>query len=176
MTKYLPMPRPYRSARRHIKTGDILGFRGRGFLSSVVQWRTSSPYSHVEVAVWIVDRLCTFGAVHGRGVYPVPLSRKLRDYSGSVEWWELVDMNRLKMKSYCLSPDVWGAGYSSTLQFVRNFVTGRIWDQPDRQFCSELAAKALQAGGVSLAKPAAMYTPADINRLKVFGQRWALTA
>ena len=42
----------YATARRLIRDGDILFFRGRGFVSSAIMAQTGSQFSHVELAQW----------------------------------------------------------------------------------------------------------------------------
>jgi hypothetical protein len=42
---------PWRDAIADLQTGDLIFFRGRGFLSRVIQWATGGVWSHVAMVV-----------------------------------------------------------------------------------------------------------------------------
>jgi hypothetical protein len=80
----------YDATRPLIKDGDVLMYRGRSLESRLIRWATRSKYSHAGLAVWWNDRLMVMEAV-GRGVVLSPLSKNVRSYSGSVEWFSSVE-------------------------------------------------------------------------------------
>lgn len=49
----------YLEVKRYINEGDVLLFRGKGFLSKIIGSSTETPYSHVGLASWINGRANT---------------------------------------------------------------------------------------------------------------------
>lgn len=60
------MPVPYKEIRPLLKTGDVVGFGGKGRVAELIKWRTGSRFSHVGVVyvatlnggpknVWLVE-------------------------------------------------------------------------------------------------------------------------
>jgi hypothetical protein len=90
----------YEQSRSRIKNGDVLMYRGRSLVSRIIRWATGSRYSHAGLAAWWNDRLMVMEAV-GRGVVVTPISKNVRSYRGSVEWFtsteEIPDDQRLQM-------------------------------------------------------------------------------
>lgn len=65
----------YDDARPLIKTGDIIGVRGRkGPLAWLTRIVTRSPYTHVGVVVWLGGRVL-MAEINGGGTHYVPLSQ-----------------------------------------------------------------------------------------------------
>ncbi len=95
--------RRYDDARREIRNGDVLLYKGQGFLSRLIGLLTKSPYSHAGLAVWWYDRLMVMEAV-GKGVVVTPLSVNVAHYEGGVEWYqykeEIPEPDRLKMAHF----------------------------------------------------------------------------
>lgn len=65
---------PYGEARALIQSGDLLLFRSRGWIASLIRWATRSRYSHVGLAVWTFGRLMVAESRELRGCRLVPLS------------------------------------------------------------------------------------------------------
>ena len=71
----------YDEIRKQIKDGDIFLYKGKGllrsgFIATLVQVVTRSPYSHAGMAVWWNQRLMVIEAI-GNGVIVNPLSLSL---------------------------------------------------------------------------------------------------
>jgi len=79
----------YQSLRQHIRTGDLLLFRGNYVLSHVIESLSDSPYSHVAVLARWKDRVVAFQA-DTRGVEILPVSKMVCRYNGKVDWWSRV--------------------------------------------------------------------------------------
>lgn len=76
----------YQALRRHIRTGDLLLFRGDYALSHVIEELSDSPYSHVAILARWKDRVVAFQA-DTRGVEVLPVSKMVCRYNGKVDWW-----------------------------------------------------------------------------------------
>ena len=79
----------YQSLRQHIRTGDLLLFRGNYVLSHVIESLSDSPYSHVAILARWKDRVVAFQA-DTRGVEILPVSKMVCRYNGKVDWWSRV--------------------------------------------------------------------------------------
>ena len=90
----------YEEIRDQIKNGDVLMYKGRGLISSIIRWATRSPYSHAGIAARWNERLMVLEA-KGRGVVATSFSRNIKEYRGDVEWFscvrEISDEGRLNM-------------------------------------------------------------------------------
>ena len=80
----------YQAWRQHIRTGDLLLFRGNYMLSHVIESLSDSPYSHVAILARWKDRVVAFQA-DTRGVEILPVSKMVCRYNGKVDWWSRVD-------------------------------------------------------------------------------------
>jgi len=80
----------YQAWRRHIRTGDLLLFRGNYMLSHVIESLSDSPYSHVAILALWKDRVVAFQA-DTRGVEILPVSKMVCRYNGKVDWWSRVE-------------------------------------------------------------------------------------
>ncbi len=58
----------YSIARKHIQSGDLIAFRGRGPVSWLIRHVTGGSHTHVAVAWWFRDRLFLLEAREGIGV------------------------------------------------------------------------------------------------------------
>ena len=76
----------YQDLRSQFKDGDILMFKGKGTLSSIIKWKTDSEYSHAGLTAWWNDRLMVLEAV-GKGVEARPISYTLKQYHGSIDYF-----------------------------------------------------------------------------------------
>ena len=86
----------YQDFRAQIQTGDILLFRGRYFLSSVIERLSGSPYSHIAVLQRWNGRIVAFQS-DDRGAEVLAASRIVCRYNGDVDWWSLKPEYREKL-------------------------------------------------------------------------------
>lgn len=75
-------PQRYAAVRAGVRTGDLLICSGNQMFSRVIQWATSSPWSHIAMIVRLedLDRVMVMEAVQKIGVRVVPLSRWITDF------------------------------------------------------------------------------------------------
>lgn len=147
----------YSDVRSDIKDGDILMYKGKGFVSWVVKTVTRSAYSHAGVAVWWNRRLMVIEAV-GEGVVIAPLSRNVAEYHGEVEWYNYfkdIDQDqRDKMILYAQKElgkkydmkGVIGLGIKTLLR-IKPDITKK---KPNQLFCSQYVANIYSAVGLDL--------------------------
>jgi|CXWL01.1.fsa_nt_gi hypothetical protein len=150
----------FENVRDQIGTGDFALMRGRAAHSRLIQWRTTSVYSHVGVFAWLEfgkwKRLFIVEALEGRGVQLLPAEVVL-ERSGSFDWFLLGPEvpNPYAVAGHMLS--LVGCRYASPWQFIRSWgLIGRrigdwlgldVDDDPQRFHCSEAAAESLLAAG-----------------------------
>lgn len=135
----------YNEIRKEIKNGDILMYKGKGTVSSIIKFLTHSQYSHAGVAVWWNERMMVMEAV-GKGVILSPLSRNIEHFKGDVEWFQykggISKEDRIKIivrgqkelgKKYATWKVVWfGIKIYLKLHLKKDNAT-----KSDRLFCSE---------------------------------------
>lgn len=176
----------YKHARRQLEPGDVLLWRGTGFFSSVIRWRTGSEYSHASLVdvdrgrVWIVE------SREGRGLQHVPLSNVLLR-NPSIAWFRHVApesssttlgrLDRDAAVQYAIervgAPE---AGEYDYAAIVRIWRTLWPWARqlsavdgaslPRGAICSALVAAACRAGGRDLVpfREDRVTTPGDLAR------------
>lgn len=184
----MALTRKYATLRDSLKTGDLLLFAGKSFSSDSIKWVTLSPWSHVAMALVLpeydlvclweattdVDVQCLDRRVTRPGVQLVPLSERLRRYTGQVALRRLegaalrkkdcADLIKLRHKFS-------GRPYEeNTLELMRAAYDGPLGDQRENLrslFCSELIAETYQALGLLRSgrdeKPSNEYVPADFS-------------
>ncbi len=181
----------YARLRRHLKTGDLVFFAGRGLVSASVQAVTHCKWSHVAMVMVLseYDFVCLWesttlrnlkdlnmGQVH-EGVQLVPLSTRLRSYEGEVAVRQLqgVTLGKKHLKALTtLRRRLAGRPYEeSTLELMMSAYDGPGGDQAENLsslFCSELVAETYQALGLIRSgrrdKPSNEYTPADFSEAR----------
>jgi hypothetical protein len=147
--------------RSKIKDGDVLMYRGRSLASRIIQIVTGSTYSHAGLAAWWYDRLMVLEAV-GKGVVVTPISRNIRSYSGSIEWFTSIEYipenQRLQMirfaqrelgKEYALWRTVL---LGIRVLFQRNLKSRDRLRREERLFCSHYVAESYNSIGMDLKK------------------------
>jgi hypothetical protein len=159
--------------RSEIKDGDVLLYRGRSLASRIIQIVTGSTYSHAGLAAWWDDRLMVLEAV-GKGVVVTPISRNIRSYSGSIEWFTSVEdipkNQRLQMirfaqrelgKEYALWRTVL---LGIRVLFQRNLKSRDRLRREERLFCSHYVAESYNSIGMDLKKGVSdrFMSPGDI--------------
>jgi len=155
----------YGEMRRAFRTGDLLLFRGRGLLSSIIRLITRSPYSHAGLVYTFEGRVYCVEAV-GAGVRIILLSELLRRYHGGVDYFEIEasDKQRRRAVSFCFQQ--LGKFYDKPGIF--RFAVSLVFDRravsrDDRWFCSELVAAAYAAQDQPLTAVQEAYTsPSDL--------------
>lgn len=175
-----------------IQSGDILAFSAGKPYSRLIQRATRSPYSHVGMALWMgpygrpnLRRLCCLEAIEPGGVRVIPLPPYLEDCRARcwpVAWYGILDASLAIDTTIDFALAQWGQRYASPRQFALSWgpVTRRIRralglrvnldNDPQRWFCSELMAAALQAGGAALPgnKIPATMSPGDVIGLRAY--------
>jgi hypothetical protein len=163
----------YEQSRSQIKNGDVLMYRGHSLPSRIIRWATGSRYSHAGIAAWWNDRLMVMEAV-GKGVVVTPISKNIRSYHGSVEWFtsaeEIPDDQRLKMvefaqrelgKEYAL----WRTLFLGIRVLFRRDLESKDKLRREKQlFCSHYVAETYNAIGRDLKKGVSdsFMSPGDI--------------
>ncbi len=111
--------------------------RNRTIVSSIVCFLTRSKFSHVD---YIFDDGRAYSSLPNTGV------NFNNDRNDVVEWYEMDVWSKYKFEEFLLSqrykPYDFGA--------IGGFVFDRVWDYPDRWFCSELIAAAATYAGTPL--------------------------
>jgi hypothetical protein len=156
----------YDEIRREIKDGDILLYKGKGlfksgFIPTLVQLVTRSPYAHAAITAWWNERLMVIEAI-GSGVIVNPLSLSLERYHATVEWFsgkeEIPDEKRQEMMFYAQKE--FGKGYAVLLSFwfmIKMLFIGNIdkndrFREETRFYCSQFVAQVYHKAGLDLKK------------------------
>jgi len=151
----------YAQARDQIKNGDVLMYKGRGLISSVIRWVTRSPYSHAALATWWNQRLMVMEA-KGQGVIVNPTSRSILHYRGDVEWFsckkEISEDDRLRMVTF--AQEELGKSYGRwkaiilglKILFIHDFEKKDRLKREKKLFCSEYVAQIYNSIGLDLKK------------------------
>ena len=165
----------YESVREEIRDGDVLLYKGKGFISRLVRLFTKSAYSHAGLAVKWNDRLMVMEAV-AKGVIITPLSRSVGHYKGDVDWYQsrepIIDNDRRKM--IVVAQKELGKSFTKCglLLVGAYIVIGKKFDENDtfvrskKFFCSFYVAATYNAAGLDLKQDTAdrFTTPDDIAR------------
>jgi hypothetical protein len=162
---------PYTAGRDHgirseMRNGDVLLFRGRGWLSWLIQKVTHSVYSHAGVLFRYCGRVYCLEAV-GKGVRLAPVSRLVDHYPDGIFFCSLgateperesaIDFG---FQQLSLPYDVLGL-VRFALALI--FCTRRPVDDAEHWFCSELVAAAYAKAGYPLTPCLPCYaSPADL--------------
>ena len=152
--------------RASMRSGDVLLFRGSGFLSWLIRHATHSDYSHAGLLFRYSGRVYCLEAV-GKGVRMAPVSRLLDHYPDGVFYCGLGATEPARetalgfgFQQLSLPYDVFGlVRFALALIFA-----WRRPVKPDRRwFCSELVAAAYRIAGFPLTDELPCYaSPADL--------------
>ena len=175
----------YAAIRNNLATGDIVLFSGKGGISAGIKIGTFSRWSHVGMVVrlpeydfvtlWESTTLVDLNDLDTRrpikGVQLVPMSTRLRDYSGDVAVRHLTEEARAAMdipELMRLRREIAGRPYEQyEIELIRAAYDGpfgRNVEDLSSLFCSELVAEAYQRMAlVTETKPSNEYTPADFG-------------
>jgi len=158
--------------RSEMRNGDVLLFRGRGWLSWLIRKCTHSLYSHAGVLFRYCGRVYCLEAV-GKGVRLAPVSRLVDHYPDGIFYCSLEANHQERdsaidfgFQQLSLPYDVIGL-VRFALALI--FCTRRPVKSPTRWFCSELVAAAYERAGFPLTPCLPCYaSPADlINGQKI---------
>jgi len=163
----------YEEIRDQIKNGDVLMYKGRGLISSIIRWATRSPYSHAGIAAWWNERLMVLEA-KGRGVVATSFSRNIKEYRGDVEWFscikEISEEGHLNMVTFAQEELGKRHGRLKAIWLGLKTLFERDMEKRDRLkkesklFCSEYVAQIYNSIGLDLKKQRSdrFMKPADI--------------
>ncbi len=169
----------YAKARKRLKNGDVLLYKGQGPISWIIKKVTKSEYSHSGIVVWWNNRLMVMEARSKKGVIVSPLSRSICGYKGTVEWYtakkRLTKKERQKMVEY--AEIELGKKYNTSLVLVdliaklfkiTGLGTTDTLGESSKQFCSYYVAQIYNSIGLDLTpnKNDCFMSPDDIARSK----------
>lgn len=183
------MTRYYSEIRNELKTGDIVLFAGKSALSDVIRYSTLSKWSHCGLIVklpeydflslWestpVADMIDLDSCRRTKGVQLVPLSERVKHYSGGISV-RLLQGNELPndavARLMALRYRLRNIPYEdSKMELLKAVYDGPLGDNDEDLssiFCSELLAEAYQCLGLlSSAVPSNEYTPADFSALRL---------
>lgn len=151
----------YEDIRLRIKDGDVLMFKGRYFISSIIKWLSRSRYSHAGIVAKWNDRLMVMEA-DSKGVIVSRISSKVRKYRGKVEWRtcnrEISDGDRRKMIDFAqeeLGKEFarWKALRLGLMVFFKMKVSqDDKFARKNKLICSEYVASIYNQAGIDLAE------------------------
>ena len=157
----------YSAARPRFIAGDLLCFKGRGFVSWAIRRVTKSDYSHVGLVFNYESRVFCLESV-GTGVRLILMSELVRHYEGGIDYFSIKASEAEKKSAISWAFGQLGKKYDTIgiYRFLRHIMGGdvSVMRQNDEWFCSELVAKAYKEAGVTLVdgeKPA-FTSPSDI--------------
>lgn len=182
----------YLKHRDIMSTGDIILFSGKGLFSSLIKWRTNSPWSHVGmvirldeydfVGLWesttLSDLTDLDTGVPRKGVQVVPLSLRIANYDGEIAFRKLnqydyleEELNEIVMR---LRQEFKGKQYETSenelLKAVYDGPFGKNKQDLSSLFCSELVAEAYRELGFLPSHVSSNeYTPADFAQDHILG-------
>lgn len=152
----------YDEIRSDMKDGDVLMFKGTGWLSTLIKSKTNSVYSHAGIVAWWGDRLMVLEAV-GKGLEARPISYNLKKYEGGFDYYkskkDIPAETRQKMLTYAQLQ--LGKKYA-TMRMVKFFfkvMLGFKFSQEEKDdtagvsgeyFCSHYVAAIYNSVGIDL--------------------------
>jgi uncharacterized protein YycO len=157
----------YGDARGGFREGDLLCFRGRGFISATIRLATRSAYSHVGLVHLFEGHVYCLEAV-ASGVRLCRMSEEVRRYDGDIDYFEVVAADDAQRRGAV------GFGFQQLGKpfdfvglarfFLRIVFHARLRARSDdRFFCAELVARGYAAQGLHFAeRPASWTSPSDL--------------
>ena len=149
-----------------MRSGDILLFRGSGLMSKIIQWGTSSIYSHTGICANAEMDLL----IEAQGCVRAADIRTMTDYDiFRVKHGHRYDLN--KVISFLVSKlnsryDYKGVIFLGIMKLFRLKKMANKWQKDRDYFCSELVYEAFKAGGLQIVnkESAGVISPADLSR------------
>jgi hypothetical protein len=123
---------------------NLLFTTNRAPLSRAIEWRTMSPYSHVDIVLPGSERL--LGALPFKGVTIYPLANRMHDATRRL----IVTVPRATERTIDQALTQLGRPYDWAGVAGLGIGHRRNWQETDKWFCSELAAWALTADNLHL--------------------------
>jgi len=170
----------YQELRNYMKTGDVIGFSGKGDVSNVIKHFTNCDISHVGIVYRTAeDRViimestslndipdCVTGE-QIKGVQQQYLSDRLSSYDGQAYWYALdTDVEDFTPMNIWLEDVHEDRTEYDTVQAIGAGIDYFVPDNHEcyrKLFCSELVSQALQLAGVIPEDiNASEQTPADV--------------
>jgi len=151
----------YSVYRSQFKDGDILMFKGRGLVSSIIKWKTKSAYSHAGIVAWWNERLMVLEAV-GKGVEARPISYVLEHYHGSFDYYRPIKNSGItaveRKKMILFAQEQLGKEYDTIhiikfflrMLFGLNMTRKDQAEPPGKFFCSQYVSAVYNAAGYDL--------------------------
>jgi len=181
----------YRDVAPIIRTGDVLLFSGRTFLSYIIRIFTFSTVSHVGLALrdegglWVVD------SCEGKGVTKRLLADEIKRWPGQWYFAEIATGHRThySRKSVAAGAQamigqqygwiaiaVQAVLHAPVLRELAYFAGVDRWFPRMLPFCSAAAAKLMRIGGIDpvRARDLVLITPQDIHQSAVISEPIAL--
>jgi len=167
----------YTALRDRIQTGDLIAFDGKGWISWVIKRWQRYPISHVGVVVNIDAQgrvmVMESTTLNGKkGVQLNRLSKRVKGYKGTVNWFPLHRKTRDKLDVTAMQNYLWeqdGKPYDT-----KQAIKAGLWSWTTREngselFCSELVAGAWRAGKILSKKTnISEVTPEKLCRMLIF--------
>ena len=157
----------YGDARRRFAEGDLLCFRGRGFVSAAIRLVTRSAYSHVGLVHLFEGHVYCLEAV-ASGVRLCRMSEEVKRYDGGIDYFQVSAADGAQRRGAVgfafqqLGRPFDFVGLARF--FLRIVLHAPLKARADgRFFCAELVARAYAAQGLPLVEQAAASTsPSDL--------------
>lgn len=179
----------YSDIRDQIKTGDVIGFSGKGRTSNIIKAGTFCDISHVGIVYRTqADRVvimestslnniadCVTGEFI-KGIQQQYLSDRIKSYDGQSYWYALNKPieNPQAMSNWLKDKHGKRVPYD-TLQALGSALDILVPDNKEdfsKLFCSEMVTKALQVAGVVCDElNASEQTPADVIEFDCLDER-----
>ena len=174
----------YEELRPALKTGDIVLFSGKGFISRMIKLFTRSKWSHVGMVVVArdIDSVLLFQSTtlsksrditgkERKGVQLNYLSDVVTKYNGDIAIRCLnmtpEDLQKVEAITSTVRKEFYGRDYEDKygeLLMSAVDIIGENKTNLDTLFCSELCAEVFVRAG-KLAAPSNEYTPADFGNM-----------
>jgi len=180
----------YREVRDEIRTGDILLYQGKGWVSTAIQSLTGGRYSHSGMMTWWsplgrpeLRRLMVFEARHPY-VTLRPASESVGSYGAPVCWYALnqADRRRLDESRFLAAAERWlglefsVGGLIDNLLGILGVPNLAARKRARKLFCSEYVSQCFSAAGLdpNLYKSDHFTTPVDLAASGLWERRGVL--
>lgn len=171
----------YIDARSKIRTGDVIAFSGKGFISNTIKAVTGSPVTHIGMILSsnIIENISFVQIAEStsigngfKGVQFNRLSDHIARYDGDMWWLPLKDELRANMNVIDLISFIFaqkGKKYDTpqAIGSALDFIPDNREDL-DKLFCSELVTAALEHVGILKDINASEQTPADVVGFDIY--------
>ena len=161
----------YEQYRAQMRDIDILLFKGNGWVSKIIKWKTQSAYSHAGLIAWWGERLMVLEAV-GSGVRATPISYNLNKYEGGIDYYrcteDISESTRKSMLAFAQKQLGKEYDFKRLIGFFIKLMLNKPLQQresvkvPSTFFCSEYVAEIYEQVGCDLVpERSSQYTSPD---------------